>query len=430
MLKKLSDMQNYKKYFRFIKKILKLPFLLLIHPRVTFKNIINYINIKYFMILTGKYKKKPVVVFQMDSLGERQFFEPTLKALISKINIILVISHYGLYKKEFFIKKEYGNNIIYVNYNLLKLSYIKERISLFLNTEFGGLEEVKNICLFHGLPSKGVTFPYYKVWEHFDILFLLGPLQREAYEEAVIKINGSVPSKPIAFNIGYPKSDDLINGKYDRESFLHKLKLDIKKKTIIYAPAFNEGSSLRCFGLEIIETLCHLDYNVLAKLPIDCLQPTTNYYATGGIDWFKEISVLQNKYNNFKLVTDLKIDNALAASDIMITCISSVGFEFMAIGKPVIFFNTPKYFSDYLQKLLPNEDMDIFSKKNHVNGGKEWGLVIDTPNELPDAIDKVLKNPELYPKDPEKLREYLLYNPGKASEVAADTIISLLNKNK
>lgn len=425
---KLLIMQNHNT--KFFKKVLKLPFLMVTQPKVTIKKIKNYINKLLFLFLTRKYKKDPIIVFQMDTLGERQFFEPTLKAIITKLKIILIISHNGVYKKELIMKHEYRNNIIYLNHHYLQHSYVKERISLFLNTEFNRLEGVQSICLFHGQLSKGVTLPYYRVWERFDVMFLLGPLQREAYEEIVTKINGSVPSKPITFNIGYPKSDDLINGKYDRESFLLNLNLDIKKKTIIYAPAFNEGSSLRCFGLEVIKTLCHLDYNILTKLPIDCLQPTTDYYATGGIDWFKEISIFQSKYNNFRLVTDLKIDNALAASDIMITCISSVGFEFMVLGKPVIFFNTPKYFSDYLKKLLPNEDMEIFSKTSHVNGGKEWGLVIDTPNELPNAIEEVLKQPELYPKDPGKLREYLLYNPGKAAEVAADTIISIIKENK
>jgi CDP-glycerol glycerophosphotransferase (TagB/SpsB family)/ubiquinone/menaquinone biosynthesis C-methylase UbiE len=417
-------MQSHKKYFRLLKKIIKLPFLLVTQPKATFNKIKNYFKIIILLILTRKYKKKPVVVFQMDSLGERQFFEPTLKALSMRIKTILVISHNGIYKKEIMLVNEDGIKVIYLNSRLFSL--IKKRISLFLNTEFSGHEGVLSVLLFHGQPSKGVTFPYYKVWEHFDAMFLLGPLQREAYEEAVIKHTGKIPSKPLTFNIGYPKSDDLINNKYNRESFLLNLNLDEKKKTIIYAPAFNEGSSLRCFGLEIIETLCQLEYNVLAKLPIDCLQPTTDYYATGGIDWFKEISLFQSKYNNFKLITDLKIDHALAASDVMVSCISSVGFEFMAIGKPVIFFNTPKYFSEYLKKLLPDEDMEIFSRKNHVNGGKEWGLVINTPNELPDAIDEVIKHPELYPKDPEKLRSYLVYNPGKAAETAVDTIISLI----
>ena len=51
------------------------------------------------------------------------------------------------------------------------------------------------------------------------------------------------------------------------------------RKTIIYAPAFNEGASMREFGEEIIAVICGLDgFNVLAKLAIDCWLPNMVAY--------------------------------------------------------------------------------------------------------------------------------------------------------
>jgi glycosyltransferase involved in cell wall biosynthesis len=370
-----------------------------------------------------------VVLFFMESKGERQFFEPTLKSLASVPDVLFVVASPGLVDSEFVGDYKRDKKIIFVDSLILRFGLVKKNISLFLNTEFQSLHGVYSICLFHGQPSKGVTFQYYKIWERFDAFFMYGPLHRESYESEVIKQLGTIPEKPKVFEIGYPKSDDLINGKYSRDDFLIDLGLDVDKKTVIYAPAFNEGASLRCFGVEIIETLCRLPHNVLAKLPIDCLQPTSNSYATGGVDWFEKIGSFQAKYDNFRLIQDIKIDPALSASDVMVTCISSVGLEFLAIGRPVIFFNTPKYFSDYLKKLLPDHDVESLSQKNFVNGGKEWGFVIDSPDELPKAISEVLSHPDLYPKDPAKLRSYLLYNPGNATNVAVDTILSIFKRD-
>jgi hypothetical protein len=369
---------------------------------------------------------KKILVFYMDSTGERQFFDPTLKSLLPRSDLICFIAHEGLEING--VRDSYDGlgRVLWVDALILRLGIVKKNITLFLNTEFQPLPGVFGICLFHGQSAKGVTFPYYKLWERFDAFFMYGPLHRESYESEVVKHLGEVPAKPAVYEIGYPKSDDLINGKYSRDDFLRNMGLDAGRKTVIYAPAFNEGASLRCFGTEIIERLCDMPVNVLAKLPIDCLQPLGDEYATGGVNWFERLAHYQGKYKNFRLVRDMKIDAALAASDIMVTCISSVGMEFLAIGRPVIFFNAPGYFSGYLKRLLPNADVEELSRKNYVNGGHEWGLVIDTPDELPRAVSEVIEHPELYPKDPEKLRSYLLYNPGRATDAAAGAILNIL----
>lgn len=367
-----------------------------------------------------KHKFTYVLAFYMESVGEFQFFEPTLSRLLEQEEILFLVVHPGL--GNWHGLQEKNKKILFVDEFIL--SIIKRKISIFLNTEFKGLKGVYSICLFHGQPSKGVTFARYKIWEQFDAFFMYGPLHRQAYEEIVLEKNGVIPSVPEVFKIGYPKSDDLINGKYDRRRFLLDLNLDPDRPTVIYAPAFNEGASLRCYGPRIIDTLCQLPYSVIVKLPIDCLQPVDNFYATGGLDWFQALTWFQARYINFRLMHELKIDAALAAADVLITCISSVGFEFMAIGKPVVFINTPKYFSNYLKKLFPNQDVEALAQRNTVNGGKEWGVVVDHPQELPQAVSYALRYPGFFAS--QNLRTRLLYNPGNAAKTAADTVLSIL----
>ena len=192
------------------------------------------------------------------------------------------------------------------------------------------------------------------VLEINDALFLYGPLHRQALDEHLSIRGLTLPPHLSVFDIGYTKSDDLLNNRFDRKSYLEALGLDCTKGTILYAPAFNEGASMREFGVDVLRVLCAMDgYNVLAKLAAACLNPISDLYSTGGVDWFKTIGQLEQDYPNFRLVRDISADPAMASSDVMITCISSIGFEFLALGKPVIYMDTPRYFTECLPRAFP-----------------------------------------------------------------------------
>ena len=176
-------------------------------------------------------------------------------------------------------------------------------------------------------------------------------------------------------------------------------------------------------GKEILSALCRLDnYNVIAKLPIDCLNPG----LVGGIDWYSTLAALESSFSNFKLMRNLEIDPGLAASDVLITCVSSVGFEFLALKRPVIYFDTPKFFRETLSTFFPNHNLSSWANRTAVNGGREFGVVVSRPEELPGAIKEVLAHPKEYPKRQSELPQCLIYNPGKATEAAIKQIANLL----
>ena len=288
---------------------------------------------------------------------------------------------------------------------------------------------VYTLTLFHGQPSKGVTFNLHGLYPllNNDALFLYGPLQRQALNEHLNLQQWTLPDHLSLFEIGYTKSDDLLNGRYAREDVLRELSLHPGRVTILYAPAFNEGASLREYGLEILQTLCKLSqYNIIAKLPIDCLKPAKDFHATGGVNWFEVIGSLEMKYPHFRLFREHVADKTLACADVLITCVSSIGFEFLALGKPVIFIETPRFYEISLRAFFPNVDIAAFAQRATVNGGKEFGLVVTEPSQLPQAINEVMTNPERYPPNKSALRKYLLYNAGHATEAAVDKIEELL----
>jgi SAM-dependent methyltransferase len=393
--------------------------------------VVAIIILKLRLLFKGK---RRVVAFDLPSKGEWQFIRPVIFNYVvhDSKDIILIVHNQDT--REFFkqIAPTLHRRVIHVKSTTLRSVSFHE-IDLFVTTEQynKGLDGVYSISLCHGQAAKGLSFVP-EIVETFDAFFLLGPIHKQAFADFVNEfLDGQDPGHLNLFEIGYPKSDDLINGHFSAQDILQKLSLDIQRKTILYAPAFNEGASLREYGIQIIKLLVtQTDFNIIAKLPIECWEPTGNFYATNGIDWFKEIQEIEKNYpDNFRLYTDYVIDPLLSCADVLITCISSVSFEFLALNKPVIFIDTPKYFSGYLKRHFPNKDTVSWSERTTVNGGREFGLVVADIHELPKTINRVLANPQEFPYQQERLKTYLLYNRGKGTEAVVDKIEQLLETN-
>lgn len=368
------------------------------------------------------------------SIGEFQFCRNVVESLLTRFPAdLFYVFHHEVSQSEFEnLYPHIQNRLTNLSYRCLT-HYLFRRLDLYITNEqfVTGPPGVYTLTLFHGQPSKGVTFNLHGMFPVLanDALFLYGPLQRQALEEHLAMQQWTLPNHLSLFEIGYTKSDDLLNGCYDRESILQDLCLDPAHKTILYAPAFNEGASLRECGLQILQTLCQLSqYNIIAKLPIDCLQPTSDFTATGGVNWFEFISELEKNYNNFKLFREHAADKALACSDVLITCVSSISFEFLALGRPVIFIDTPRFYETSLKAFFPNNNISDFAQRTTVNGGKEFGLTVSTPKQLTQAINEVLTHPDRYPPNKKNLLNYLLYNPGHATAAAVEKISELLVK--
>jgi SAM-dependent methyltransferase len=392
------------------------------------KNLIKLIALKIKLRLN----QKKAVVFGL-YVGELQFLKNIIQKSYTELKNPIIIAHEN--EKTF---EEFSATFpeIVNNFEHVKLSDIKRNIftdkelGLYISSEAIGIANIYSVYPFHGQPSKGLTFVGGKL-DNFDALFLYGQLQKEAFEHFVkTQLKNKKPTHLSLYEIGYTKSDDVINGKWKKSEVLKELGLPQNKITVLYAPAFNKNASLREFGLEIIKVLCsNASFNVIAKLPIDCLQPQENEYANGGVNWFFELSQLEKQFENFRLFKNNQIDPVLEASDVLITCVSSVSFEFMALQKPVVFINTPLFYSKYLKKHVPEIDMTGWEKFSFVNGGKEFGVTVDKPEELPSAIYSSLKTTDQL-KQTDKLKNYLLYNPGKATEATIKQIQKILSENR
>ncbi len=266
---------------------------------------------------------------------------------------------------------------------------------------------------------------------NFDVHFLTSPLHREQTEN-IIKMYDLGMSGIKLYDIGYAKSDKLLQGMYKREDVLNKLGLNAEHKTILYAPSWDEGLSLRTMGEKVIENILRTgSINLIVKLhPISYCPPDgPNYeFYTGGIDWVKKLEKFE-AHKNFRHIKSGETDPLLAAADLLITDVSSVALEFIVLDKPVLYIECPEFYERTLKKVYSNfgNTTEEFVKNDpKANAGRHVGEVVYDIAKLPEMINQTLLNPE---KLSDKRREFakrLTYNPGNAADAAAEKIVEIL----
>lgn len=283
----------------------------------------------------------------------------------------------------------------------------------------------------HNQPTKFEAYPKEYV-RNYNVHFLTGPLHRQQYEH-MFEMHNLDTKRFKLVDVGYPKSDRLLQGHYNRNEVLEGLGLDAARKTVLYAPAWDAGGSLRSFGEAVIEQLLSLEeVNVIVKLHPISYTPSSSsnfeWYA-GGVDWVERLRRFESN-PRFRHVTSFQVDPLLVASDVLVTDFSSVGLEFIVLDKPVIYLDCPEYFEKTLKLPAYNSDPDYVRNDPRANAGRHVGIVVDHVSELAKTVERSLANPEEGSEKRRELAGMLLYNPGKGAESAASTILEMVGIRK
>ena len=395
------------------------------HP----KRLLSLIKCVAFVI-RSKARGKKVIVFELSMLGLLPYILPLIREVVRLKHVSVVLAVTGDFTST---SKDLAPLMDDV-YDRLFLTTKTEvsavsaflGIDLFITSEQfrGGLPGVYSISIFHGQPSKGITFTK-EVLSSFDAFFLFGPLHSLALQKFQDKSRDSLLQPPEIFEVGYTKLDDLLNGKYSRQKVLQELALGNDRKTILYAPAFNEYATLRTIGFQLIERLKGIEgANVIIKLAPDSINNPSNFYSTGGVNWKQELRKVEN--DNVRLIDDLDINPYLIASDVMVTDVSGVAYDFLLLDKPVVFYDCPDFYSKYVPRYSPELTIEECLSDDTINAGRNYGLVVHDLDELRTAVTHSLDHPSELSHNRKGLGSLLLYNPGKATEVAVQTIEKLL----
>ena len=291
-----------------------------------------------------------------------------------------------------------------------------------------GPRTAHRINISHNQPTKFETYPKEYV-RNYDVHFLTGPLHRDQYEH-MFELHGLDKSEYKLIDVGYPKSDALLQGRYDRDTVLEELGLDPSRKTILYAPAWDPGGSLRSFGEQVIQQLLSIeDVNVVVKLhPVSHTPPQSASYEfyTGGVNWTERFSEYQSD-SRFRHVTAFQVDPLLIASDLLVTDFSSVALEYVGLDRPIIYLDCPEYFEKTLKLPGYESDPDYVKTNPRANAGRHVGIVVESVGDLAAEAGKALANPSLNSGKRRELASMLLYNPGRGASVAASEILRLMH---
>jgi hypothetical protein len=277
------------------------------------------------------------------------------------------------------------------------------------------------VCTFHGLPAKGGAFAE-RQWRFLDGALLSGPLQKRLFDE--LRAQHATAGRLWAREVGYPKSDALLSGHYHREDVLRRFGLDPDRPTVFYAPSWEEHGSLRVAGREIAAQLCRLDVNVLVKLHPMSYYGASHRHATGGVDWATAFDFL-NGEPRFRHVRGGDASPLVAATDVLITDVSSVAYEALLLDRPVIVYDSPRVYEEVLPRLHgidPRQARDDL----RFNCGREAALVIRRVDQLVGAVKRCLDEPHLHAAQRKAIRDELLYHPGRGAEKTVEAIFDLM----
>lgn len=380
-----------------------------------------------YFFLNALIRRRWIIAVELPMLGEMPYIIPILRKMTDSadFSVVLACRDYGNDVKmlDAFLPAGVLSRILVINSGFL--DPLSSLIDLYVTSEQFSLghPRIFSICVFHGQPSKGITFSC-KILESFDMFFFLGPLHRQALE-GFIQRNSVASRLPEIFEAGYPKLDPLINRKYDRQHVLRSLGLSGDRRTVLYAPAFNEFATLRTFGPDLVDALTGIDdINVIIKLAPDSINSVTNFYATGGINWREVLKKFEGE--RCRVADDIDINPYLEAADLMVTDVSGVAYDFLITGKPVVYFDCPDFYTKYLPRYDVGLTLEECLADDSVNAGRNYGTVVGNLAELRHVVTDCLSNNYGAYCPPAGMADALVYNPGTATDVSFDRIEKLL----
>jgi len=239
----------------------------------------------------------------------------------------------------------------------------------------------------------------------YDLMCLVGKHMEEKFREMDVLSDSNWK------RIGMPRLDCVANNELSREEIFKDLNIDPKLKTILYAPTWRgiqkvNLSSIPDMGIKICKSVGD-NFNFIFK-------PHPNVEA---YDEFPEAMKKIERYikthqNSVFPDSSTDIIPLMHISDVLITDFSTVGIEYLAFDKPILF-------ADHLD--------DKYNDPNLVEVWiREAGEIIMDPREFKKMIKTCLDNPSEKSEIRRKLRDYFFYSlDGKATERAAKVILDL-----
>ncbi len=264
-------------------------------------------------------------------------------------------------------------------------------------------QKCKTIFVGHGTGDKKYG-KNAKILESYDYHFISGPKHLEKLRDVELNI----PEEKL-FKIGNLRFDDYVNNKIDREKVLDNLGvIDRTRKNVLYAPTWKWGKgTLHKYVYEFCRILTK-DFNLIVR---------PHYFDSRYIPYLKmwaKLHGIKHVYfsNPSRLLTNDTMHDFMA-SDIMISDTSSILYEYLITGKPII--------------VAKNNYKELHKMPDEMNIMKYAGIYDGSQDILKMVKENLLNQP--YKNDYKKmLNSCFYYNDGKSVERAVNLLKSISNE--
>jgi len=255
------------------------------------------------------------------------------------------------------------------------------------------------VQIFHGLSFRNKAIRKDNL--QADFYFVVGPYMRRRFVEAGLFSE----EDPRLLDIGFAKTDRLVNGELSRSALLERNGFDGSRPIILYAPTGLKHNSLETMGEEVIQRLAGTGlYDLLIKLH--------DHPKNTKIDWRSRLAPLEDAHT--RVARDADIIPQLFLADLLMTDASSVSSEYSLLDRPMIFLDVPKL----LQKA--SEDKD--SSFDIDTWGRRAGVIVKQPEDVVDAVADSLRDPERHADIRRRMAEDLFFSHGHATDRAISWI--------
>ncbi len=182
----------------------------------------------------------------------------------------------------------------------------------------------------------------------YDALWAVSERQRQNFKE-------SLQNENVLENIGFIVTDQLANKTVDASAVRRRLNLDNHSPIVLYAPSWSDNPDMILMSEEILVTLHRQQqFNIIVRPHPLLLRPS----RTGGRDFGRILSRLTDERFKLADAADVPIQEYMAASDILVSDISSVVFEYLFLDRPILVQTNASVISyydgeAYLKDILP-----------------------------------------------------------------------------
>jgi len=252
----------------------------------------------------------------------------------------------------------------------------------------------KRVQIFHGVSFRNKAVRSENAGA--DHYFIVGPYMRRAFASTGIIADDD----PRACEIGFMKTDRLLNGELDSRKTLSSHGMSGDRPVIIYAPTGQKHNSLETMGEEVIKRIAATNEFDLIIKPHD--------HPKNLINWTEQLSPMMNKHT--VLSTNPDVIELLQAADVLITDASSVSNEFSLLNRPMIFLDVPKLIKKASSKEGAMVDLNTW--------GRQCGSVVETPDQIINTVEHAMADPNEHEDIRKAMASDLFFNPGRATEAA------------